>query len=89
MIHQLGIEAVAHHARIVDLDQAIRDDIDALRIWREKVAQTFADQVSNQMEIVAAIKHDAAAQDAEFAKAIARKEHMLGEPAVQFREAAE
>lgn len=67
---------------------AHRADIEALRIWREKVAQTYADQIVIQQEIIAAIKTDAAAQDAEFAKAIARREAMLGE-SQPFKMAAE
>ena len=83
----MSIHALGH--AIADHDAAHRADIDALRIWREKVAQNYLDQVANQMEIVAAIKRDAAAQDAEFAKAIARREAMLGEPAMQYQQAAE
>lgn len=81
MIDQLGNEAVALHARIVDIDLAVREDLLELRAWRDKVANTYADQI-------AAIKSDAAAHDVDFAKAIARREAMLGE-SQSFKMAAE
>ena len=82
MIDQLGNSVVA-------LDKAQRDDLAMLHAMRDAVAQGWVARLQDQRGILDAMKTDAAAQDADFAKAIARREAMLGEPAVQYQQAAE
>ena len=85
---------------IVALDAAHREDIELLHHQRDYVARTHAALISDLTaahrertvehdDLVERIKTAAAAQDADFAKAIARRESMLGEPAMQYQQAAE
>ena len=82
MIDQLGNSVVA-------LDAAQRDDLALIRAMRDAVAQGWTARLQDQRDILDAMKTDAATQDADFAKAIARRENMLGEPAMQYQQAAE
>ncbi|MBA3752929.1 MAG: hypothetical protein H0X01_02025 [Nitrospira sp.] len=75
MIHTLG-------THVADLDTAQREDLELLRQQREAVAKYWA-TVAHEM------KTAAAEQDADFAAAIARREAMIGEPAMQYQQAAE
>ena len=78
---------------IVALDAAHREDIELLHHQRKATANAWAARISDYTELcnsfVHAMKTDAAAQDADFAKAIARREHMLGEQPMQYQQAAE
>ena len=73
---------------IADHDAAHREDIDLIRQQRDATAKAWAGRIADMSDLLAAMKTDAAAQDADFAKAIARREAMLGEPQ-SFRMAAE
>ena len=67
---------------IVALDAAHREDIELLRDMRQRTENTYR-------ELIADLKTVADAADADFAKAIARREHMLGEQPMQYQQAAE
>jgi len=82
MIHTIG-------THVADLDTAQRGDLALIRQQRDATAKAWAGRIQDMLDFVAAMKTDAAAQDADFAKAIARREAMIGEPAQQFRQAAE
>ena len=82
MIDQLGNSVVA-------LDAAQRDDLALMRAMRDAVAQGWAARLQDQRDILDAMKTDAAAQDADIAKAIARREAMLGDTTMQYQQAAE
>ena len=81
MIHTIGTATA-------DLDQAHRADLELIHQQRDATAKAHAARIADHMDMVAAMKTDAAAQDVDFAKAIARREAMLGEPQ-SFKMAAE
>lgn len=81
-IHLIGT-AIADH------DQAHRNDLELMHTQREATAKAWEARIADVADLLATMKHDAAAIDADFAKAIARRQAMLGEPAVQYQQAAE
>ena len=81
---------------IVALDAAHREDIELLHHQRKATANTYAALIADLVSVhkvrtadhedfVARIKTAAGAEDSDFAKAIARRESMLGEPAMQYQ----